>query len=61
MTRVLDELEAYLDWRGFSSLRLDGASGSAQERGDLVRRFNDPGGAGGGCGLMPGIVCRRVV
>ena len=42
MTRVLDELEAHLDWRGFSSLRLDGNSGAA-ERGELVRRFSDPG------------------
>ena len=44
MTRVLDELEGYLDWRGFFFLRLDGCSGSAAERGELVRRFNDPGG-----------------
>ncbi|GBF90068.1 hypothetical protein Rsub_02776 [Raphidocelis subcapitata] len=42
MTRVLDELEAYAQWRGFSSLRLDGGSGGARERGELVARFNDP-------------------
>ncbi|KAI8474646.1 MAG: P-loop containing nucleoside triphosphate hydrolase protein [Monoraphidium minutum] len=42
MTRVLDELETYLGWRGHSFLRLDGTSGGAGERGELVRRFNDP-------------------
>ena len=42
MTRVLDVLEDYLDWRGYEHLRLDGAVSSA-ERGDLVKRFNDPG------------------
>ena len=41
MTRVLDVLEDYLDWRGYHHLRLDGAVSSG-ERGDLVRRFNDP-------------------
>ena len=41
MTRVLDVLEDYLDWRGYDHLRLDGAVSSG-ERGDLVRRFNDP-------------------
>lgn len=44
MTRVLDEVEAYLEWRGFTSLRMDGGTGAA-ERGELVRSFNDPGGA----------------
>lgn len=42
MTRVLDVLEDYLDWRGFEHLRLDGAVSSA-ERGDLVQQFNSPG------------------
>ncbi|KAL0021938.1 hypothetical protein WJX79_009166 [Trebouxia sp. C0005] len=42
MTRVLDVLEDYLDWRGFEHLRLDGAVSSA-DRGDLVQRFNAPG------------------
>jgi SWI/SNF-related matrix-associated actin-dependent regulator of chromatin subfamily A protein 2/4 len=51
MTRVLDELESYLDWRGFKFLRLDGNSGAA-ERGELVRRFNDPGACVGRRGLF---------
>ena len=42
MTRVLDVLEDYLDWRGFEHLRLDGAVSSA-DRGDLVHQFNKPG------------------
>lgn len=42
MTRALDVLEDYLDWRGYEHLRLDGAVRSG-ERGGLVRRFNDPG------------------
>ena len=42
MTRVLDVLEDYLDWRGFEHLRLDGAVSSA-DRGDLVHKFNEPG------------------
>ena len=42
MTRVLDVVEDYLDWRGFEHLRLDGAVSSA-DRGDLVQRFNAPG------------------
>lgn len=42
MTRALDVVADYLDWRGFSHLRLDGAT-SAAERGELVARFNDPG------------------
>lgn len=42
MTRVLDVVEDYLDWRGFEHLRLDGAVSSA-DRGDLVKRFNAPG------------------
>lgn len=43
MTRALDVVEDYLSWRGFPALRLDGNTGAA-ERGELVRRFNDPGG-----------------
>lgn len=42
MTRVLDVLEDYLDWRGLEHLRLDGAVSSA-ERGSLVKQFNAPG------------------
>lgn len=42
MTRALDVVEDYLDWRGFEHLRLDGAVSSA-DRGDLVQRFNAPG------------------
>lgn len=42
MTRVLDVLEDYLDWRGCEHLRLDGAVSSA-ERGDLVKQFNASG------------------
>ncbi|KAL3148844.1 hypothetical protein ABBQ32_001720 [Trebouxia sp. C0010 RCD-2024] len=44
MTRALDVVEDYLDWRGFEHLRLDGAVSSA-ERGDLVQKFNAPGSA----------------
>ena len=36
MTRLLDILGAYLDWRGISYLRLDGGTPS-DERGELVR------------------------
>lgn len=42
MTRALDVLETYLDWRGLSYLRLDGGT-SAEERGNLVKQFNAPG------------------
>lgn len=42
MTRALDVMEDYLDWRGFEHLRLDGAVSTA-ERGDLVKKFNAPG------------------
>lgn len=49
MTRLFDELESYLEWRGWSHLRLDGNSGSASERGELVRRFNDPGACACSC------------
>ena len=42
MTRLLDVVEDYLDWRGFEYLRLDGAT-SASQRGPLVDSFNAPG------------------
>ena len=42
MTRALDVVEDYLNWRGFEHLRLDGAVSSA-DRGNLVQRFNAPG------------------
>jgi hypothetical protein len=41
MTRALDVIEDYLEWRGLSFLRLDGDTSSA-ERGELVAEFNDP-------------------
>ncbi|KAL4430828.1 hypothetical protein ABPG75_006084 [Micractinium tetrahymenae] len=43
MTRALDVISDHLDWRGFSHLRMDGATAAA-ERGELVSRFNDPAG-----------------
>jgi SNF2 family DNA or RNA helicase len=42
MTSLLDLAETYLEWRGFSFLRLDGATPAA-ERGPLVAEFNAPG------------------
>lgn len=48
MTRALDVIGDYLDWRGFPHLRMDGGTPAA-ERGDLVTRFNDPGGPGAKC------------
>lgn len=45
MTRLLDVLEGYLDWRGFRALRMDGGT-SSTERGALVQEFNAPGGQG---------------
>lgn len=42
MTGALDVLQDYLDWRGFSWLRLDGNTG-AEERADAIARFNAPG------------------
>lgn len=42
MTRALDVIEDYLQWRGWSWLRLDGGTSSA-DRGDLVNDFNSPG------------------
>jgi hypothetical protein len=57
MTRALDVVEDYLAWRAFPCLRMDGGTAAA-ERGDLVARFNDPGGWLGGlvacCGLRQG-------
>jgi len=43
MTRALDVISDYLDWRGFPHLRMDGNTPAA-ERGELVSTFNDPGG-----------------
>lgn len=34
-------LEDYLNWKGFSYLRLDGTT-KADDRGDLLVKFNDP-------------------
>lgn len=42
MTRVLDVIGDYLDWRGMTYLRLDGDTHSS-ERGSLVAEFNHPG------------------
>ena len=42
MTRALDVIEDYLEWRGLSWLRLDGGTSTA-DRGDLVKEFNHPG------------------
>jgi len=41
MTRLLDVLENYLEWRGLSYLRLDGSTKSS-DRGALVAEFNAP-------------------
>lgn len=41
MTRALDILEGYLDWRGWQCARLDGATPTA-ERGSIIASFNDP-------------------
>lgn len=41
MTRALNVIEDYLEWRSLSFLRLDGDTSSA-ERGELVAEFNDP-------------------
>ena len=43
MTSLLDLAEEMLSWRGLPCLRLDGNT-SAGERGELVARFNAPGG-----------------
>lgn len=42
MTRVLDVIGDYLEWRGLTYLRLDGDTPSS-ERGPLVAEFNSPG------------------
>jgi SNF2 family DNA or RNA helicase len=41
MTRLLDVLESYLEWRGLQFVRLDGGT-SSNERGALVDSFNAP-------------------
>jgi SNF2 family DNA or RNA helicase len=43
MTRCLDVLEEYLQWRGFGYERLDGATAAA-DRGAIIDSFNRPGG-----------------
>ena len=35
-------IKDYLSWRGFMYLRLDGTT-KAEDRGDLLKKFNDPG------------------
>jgi len=42
MTRVLDLLETYFGYRDMQYLRLDGMT-KADERGELLRRFNEAG------------------
>ncbi|CAG5095175.1 Similar to brm: ATP-dependent helicase brm (Drosophila melanogaster) [Cotesia congregata] len=42
MTQLMTIMEDYLSWRGFKYLRLDGTT-KAEDRGDLLKRFNDPG------------------
>jgi hypothetical protein len=39
MTRLLDVLEPYLEWRGWNYLRLDGSTKS-EERAQLIVRFS---------------------
>ena len=63
MTRALDVIEEYLDWRGFEFARLDGGTAAA-ERGQLIADFNSPGGLDWGlllreAGRRPG--CAGVV
>ena len=41
MTQLMTIMEDYLTWRGFKYLRLDGTT-KAEERGDLLKRFNAP-------------------
>lgn len=41
MTKLMDIMEDYLKWRDFRYLRLDGST-KADERGVLLKRFNDP-------------------
>lgn len=42
MTQLMTIMEDYLNWRGFMYLRLDGTT-KAEDRGDLLKKFNDPG------------------
>ncbi|XP_057327436.1 ATP-dependent helicase brm-like isoform X2 [Microplitis mediator] len=42
MTQLMTIMEDYLSWRGFKYLRLDGTT-KAEDRGDLLKKFNDPG------------------
>ncbi|XP_046739916.1 ATP-dependent helicase brm isoform X3 [Diprion similis] len=42
MTQLMTIMEDYLGWRGFMYLRLDGTT-KAEDRGDLLKKFNDPG------------------
>ncbi|CAK9259395.1 unnamed protein product [Sphagnum jensenii] len=41
MTRLLDVMEDYLEWKGYRYLRLDGSTGGS-ERGALIEEFNSP-------------------
>ncbi|CAI9118550.1 OLC1v1020137C1 [Oldenlandia corymbosa var. corymbosa] len=41
MTKLMDILGAYLEIHGYKFLRLDGST-KTEERGNLLRRFNDP-------------------
>lgn len=41
MTRLLDVMEDYLEWKGYKYLRLDGSTGGS-ERGALIQDFNAP-------------------
>lgn len=41
MTRLLDVMEDYLEWKGYSYLRLDGST-VGSERGALIQNFNSP-------------------
>eukprot|EP00268_Persea_americana_P041389 TRINITY_DN411_c0_g1_i8.p1 TRINITY_DN411_c0_g1~~TRINITY_DN411_c0_g1_i8.p1 ORF type:complete len:3251 (-),score=826.21 TRINITY_DN411_c0_g1_i8:3204-12956(-) len=41
MTRLLDIMEEYLNWKGYKYLRLDGHT-SGNERGALIEEFNRP-------------------
>lgn len=41
MTRLLDVMEDYLEWKGYRYLRLDGSTGGG-ERGALIEDFNAP-------------------
>lgn len=42
MTQLMTIMEDYLTWREFTYLRLDGTT-KAEDRGDLLKKFNDPG------------------